>query len=1207
MTESVVQATPAEARADDRELITRTEALAERLLTDAISRRGWRERFQERRIARLLNDDDGLAFVLALTDEVLRIRDRARAAAHFQRLVSDGQAPQFLGRLDRTLLRMGAAAATRFPRIVMPLVQARVRAELASFVVAAEPRPFARHVARRRAAGIRLNINPLGEAVLGEDEAERRLEAVLALLRRPDIDYVSVKVSSVCSQLNIVAFDHEVERVAGRLRRLYDEALLHQPHKFVNLDMEEYSDLDLTVAVFKRVLSEDRYAQLPAGIVLQAYIPDSDPVLVDLLAWARDRHRRHGSAVKIRLVKGANLAMEQVEAELASWTQAPFATKAEVDANYKRMLDVLLDPANAGALRVGVGTHNLFEAAWALTVAADRGLGGMLEMEMLEGMAPSIAESVRWQAGDLLLYAPIARRADSESVIAYLVRRFDENTGPENFLRHQFSLQPGTRTWERERDRFRDAVRDRHAPAQRTRRTQDRSREAAAGERADGDGPDPRFDNEPDTDVSVAANREWLAAQLKDLDAHGVQVVPAVLAGRTVTDGELADGRDPADPECVAYRWVQADETQVDEAVAAARAAGERWRARSLEDRRQALRAVAHRLVAARGRLIGIMAREAGKTVAESDPEVSEATDFARYYAARIPELAAREGDGARFEPFGTVVVVPPWNFPLAIPAGGVLAALAAGNAVILKPAPETVATAWALAQACWEAGIPQDALQFLPTTDGDVGRRLIEHPGVDAVILTGSWDTARMFLGWRPDLRLHAETSGKNAIVITAAADLDGAVADLVHSAFGHAGQKCSAASLAIVEASVYNDERFRRQLADAVRSLRVGPGWDLSTTMGPLIRTPEDPLDDALHRLGPGESWLVEPHQQGENPRLWTAGIKLGVRPGSPFHLTECFGPVLGLMCAADLGQAIEWQNQPAYGLTAGLQSLDPAEIERWREAVQAGNLYVNRHITGAIVRRQSFGGWKRSVMGPGPKAGGPNYVASLGTWTARFDGTVHEFAAAVARAWREDLVSVDESGLLAEANVFRYRPLRTALLRAGDGVSDQEISLALAAASAVDVAVSVSSPVERDLERALTVTVEDEAALIARIGGVSADKLRLIGAADEKLRLAVHDAGLWLDDVPVVAQPTRELLRWVREQAVSETRHRHGNITGRHPGPPVAGAAGNRAPRRTGFQRSQTEHQEPPVSRGLRGPIQAAGRETAGSSESSGSLLF
>jgi RHH-type proline utilization regulon transcriptional repressor/proline dehydrogenase/delta 1-pyrroline-5-carboxylate dehydrogenase len=408
------------------------------------------------------------------------------------------------------------------------------------------------------------------------------------------------------------------------------------------------------------------------------------------------------------------------------------------------------------------------------------------------------------------------------------------------------------------------------------------------------------------------------------------------------------------------------------------------------------------------------------------------------------------------------------------------------------------------------------------------------------------------MFLGWRPDLRLHAETSGKNAIVITAAGDLDAAVSDLVRSAFGHAGQKCSAASLAIVEASVYDDPAFRRQLADAVRTLRPGAGWDLPATMGPLIRPPEGPLDDALHHLDVGESWLVEPHQVGDNAQLWSPGVKLGVRPGSMFHLTECFGPVLGLMRAADLAQAIEWQNQPAYGLTAGLHSLDPAEIRQWRESVQAGNLYVNRHITGAIVRRQPFGGWKRSVVGPGHKAGGPDYVPSLGTWSADFDGSAEDFGGQVATTWRRDLRPSDRSALVAEADVLRYRPLGRVLVRAGSGVADRDVALALAAAAAlgIDVTLSTTSP-RPDLARSTrpgAICVEDDAALAARLGAVVADKVRFLGPVGDGLRLAAHDAGLWVDDAAVVPQPEIEVRGWVREQALSETRHRHGDLSAR-----------------------------------------------------------
>jgi RHH-type proline utilization regulon transcriptional repressor/proline dehydrogenase/delta 1-pyrroline-5-carboxylate dehydrogenase len=1124
---------------DDAELARRAEALATRLLERAVERRGWREQVQGRRIARLLDDPDGLAFVLALTDEVLRIRDRRRAARHLRSLVAP--APAFLGPLDRRLLGVGAGLAERLPHLVMPLVGARVRAELAGFVLPAERRPLRRRIARRQAAGTRINVNLLGEAVLGDDEASRRLAQILELLDRPEVDHVSVKITAVCAQLHPVAFDHEVERIARPLRALYDAALAHRPAKFVNLDMEEQRDLDLTVAAFRRVLDEDRYAGLDAGIVLQAYLPDSLGVLRDLADWARERHRCHGGATRVRIVKGANLAMEAVEAEIAGWPQAPFTSKAEVDAAYKRMLDVALDPANRAALRIGVASHNLFEVAWALTLSDARGVREMVEPEMLEGMAPSMAAAVREEAGGLLLYAPVAHRGDDESVIAYLVRRFDENTGPDNFLRHQFSLRPGSPGWAAERDRFVAAVAARRRTPPPTRRTQDRSVEGWR------DRPPPAgFRNEPDTDLSVAANRRWVARHLRPFDELGVDLVPAVVAGRTVTAGATEEGRDPAAPDRVAYRWVRAGTALVDEAVATARTAGPRWAATGPGERCRVLEGAADALAAARGRLLGVMAADGGKTVAEADPEISEAIDMARWYGRCALGLDAP--GSARFHPYGTVAVVPPWNFPVAIPAGGVLAALAAGNAVILKPAPETVATAWAVAEACWAGGVDRQVLQFVPCADDDAGRRLVTHPDVDAVVLTGSWDTARAFLGWRPGLRLHAETSGKNALVITAAADLDAAVADLVRSAFGHAGQKCSAASLAIVESPVYDDDRFRRQLADAVRTLRPGPGWDTATTMGPLIRPPEDPLARALTRLDPGESWLVAPRRLG--PQLWSPGVKLGVRPGSPFHLTECFGPVLGLMRAADLDQAIAWQNRSPFGLTAGLHSLDPAEVARWRERVEAGNLYVNRHITGAVVRRQPFGGWKRSVVGPGAKAGGPHYVASLGTWTATFDGGAAAFADAVRNAWAGDLRPSDPTGLAAEANVLRYRPLPRVLVRAGVGAGDRDVALALAAARATGVAVEVSSAVPRPEVGAHT--VEDEAALAARLGDVRVDKLRFLDRPGDALRLAAHDAGLWVDDLAVVAAPRIEALRWAREQALSETRHRHGDLTGRHKGP-------------------------------------------------------
>ena len=600
---------------------------------------------------------------------------------------------------------------------------------------------------------------------------------------------------------------------------------------------------------------------------------------------------------------------------------------------------------------------------------------------MLEGMANHQARAVRARAGGLLLYAPVVRAEDFHSAIAYLVRRLDENTAPENFLRHVFDLEPGSPAWNMERDRFLAAFGIKAALSDAPRRTQDRSTEARA--RPVPRPLDARFENDPDTDWTLAQNRAWIEDVVDRWRGALAGGHPA--PGRRGASRRARGRRKAAIPRGraaspIATRW--AGRADVDRALTVARAAQPAWAGHPATERDARLEACAAELNRRRGDLIGAMILDGAKTVTEADAEVSEAVDFARYYARTLRETAGELAD-CRMEPLGVVVVTPPWNFPLSIPAGGVLAALAAGNAVILKPAPEAVLVGWWLARCLWDAGVPRDVLQFLPCPDDETGKALVTDPRVGAVILTGSVETARLFLGWRPDLPLFAETSGKNAVIITALADRDQAIRDLVRSAFGHNGQKCSAASLAICEAEVYDDPDFRRQLRDAAASLAVGSAWELGSRVTPLTQAPGAALRRALTVLDEGEEWLLEPRPARDNPQLWSPGIKLGVRPGSFFHRTECFGPVLGLMRAEDLDQAIALANATPFGLTSGIQTLDDREIAHWVDRLDAGTLYVNRPITGAIVGRQPFGGWKASSVGPGAKAGGPNYVLQLGRW--------------------------------------------------------------------------------------------------------------------------------------------------------------------------------------------------------------------------------
>ncbi len=1091
---------PAPAGSDADALVEPAVALAAEWLTRARSDQRPDERRVLGRLQGVVDDEQGVAFTMRFVDRVARHRDDEAAAAQLASLVRGQALPAFLSPTDRGLLRAGARVGPLLPQVVMPAARQRMRSLVGHLVVDADPDRMHEHVTAQRADGLEVNVNLLGELVLGEHEAARRFERTLALVDDPVVDYVSVKVSSIASQLDLWSFDVTLERIERRLRTLLTRAAASTPPTFVNLDMEEYRDLELTLAAFMTVLDEPALRSLDAGIVLQAYLPDASGALERLSAWAARRHGAGGGTVKIRLVKGANLAMEKVDAAVHGWHQAPFATKADVDASYKRCVDWVLRPERLRGVRVGVASHNLFDLAWAHLLARARGVEGAVEMEMLQGISPSQARAVRDDTGRLRLYTPVVAKKDFDIAIGYLFRRLEENTSPENFLRHLWTLEPESAEFARQADLFRASVAARDALDTSPRR----QRPVPV--------PDDRFVNEPDTDPSLPATQQWLA--------HVRRLPPSPVQTPLTTDTAA-----------------------VDAAVAAARAAQPAWAARPAAERRAVLRRVADGLAAHRDELMATMAHEGRKTFAESDPEISEAVDFARWYADHavvLEQLQASEQ--AVFEPFPLVAVTPPWNFPVAIPAGGVLAALAAGSAVLFKPTLETPRCAEIVAQVCWEAGIPRDLLAFVRTPDDEVGRHLVTS--ADAVVLTGSWETAAMFRSWDPALPLFAETSGKNAVVITPQADIDLAATDLVRSAFGHAGQKCSAASLAILVGDLADDERFLGKVLDAARSLSVGWPTEPGTTMGPTIVPPTGKLLDALTTLQPGETWLLEPRRLDDSGALWSPGIKTGVRRGSAFHQTEYFGPVLGIMRAADLDEAVALQNDVPYGLTGGIHSLDPDEVQAWLAAVQVGNAYVNRHITGAIVQRQPFGGWKRSAVGAGAKAGGPDYVLSLGHWRDA-DGCDLDPAASDRHWWSTWYGRAhDPTGLFCESNLLRYLPRPATIVRAASDASPDDLQRTLAAARTAGV-FPVVSVATADVAGAVSAVVESDDALVERLARHRFGRVRHLGTVPEALRRAAIDAEVDVVDAPVVRSGRLEMRWYLREQAVSRTLHRFGNL--------------------------------------------------------------
>jgi RHH-type proline utilization regulon transcriptional repressor/proline dehydrogenase/delta 1-pyrroline-5-carboxylate dehydrogenase len=1124
----------------DRELVAKSQVLAAELMSRSASLGTPAERRRRERLRRLLASPSGSRLVFGLADRVLRPEDARTAACQLRALVSEG-AETGVSRTDWALLRLAASAAAIVPSPVVALVGARLRYETRRLILPAEASRLGDALRKLRSGAFRPNLNLLGEAVLGNDEAARRLSAVEKLLERPDVDCISVKASAIASGLSLIDLEGSVERVRGPLTQLFRAAARSRPPKLVNLDMEEHRDLDVTVGAFTAALANPELAGLTAGIALQAYLPESHAALERLVSFATARTRGGGAPVRVRLVKGANLAMERALAELASWPQAPYSSKAETDASYKALLERLLYAARAGVVEVGAASHNLFDVAFALVLAGE--LGVPVEIEMLAGMADDQAAAVAERTGQVLLYAPAVARRDYRNALAYLARRLDENTTPEGFLRHALSMEPGSADWAEQAERFASAVCARHEVRTSSSHRQDRSAPVAwATARVP-------FAHEPPTDLTIRANRHWARGLLGSTPLSRPPLLGAEAAGAAVE--------------------------AVEATLARASKAAPAWEGLGEARREERLLQAAAAMAAGRGDAVEVMAAEAGKIFEEADPEVSEGVDYARWYATgpgSLSSLVESFDIPVESQPLGVVVVAPPWNFPYAIPAGGTIAALAAGNAVVLKPAPEAPATSAVLARQLGEAGFVDGAFQLLAVADGDAGQQLLSHPSTSGVVLTGSYATAQLFARWAPARRLLAETSGKNAIVVGATADTDQAVYDIVTSAFGHAGQKCSAASLAIVVASVYDRGPFLRQLRDAVRSLRVGCANDPATQVGPIIGPLTPALERALTRLDPGESWLVEPVPIDENrsgalapggtgsgapgpvgTRLWSPGVRTGVKPWSWAHLTEWFGPVLAVMRARDLEEALAWQNAVAYGLTAGLSSLDPDEQLHWAGLVEAGNLYINRPTTGAIVGRQPFGGWKRSSYGPTAKAGGPNYLLGLRRWRdAQSGGASMKAALASYRRWWESYFSqTDElAGLKSESNVLRYRPFTPGVVvRAGPGATGEELAKALALSELTGTPVRFSltekGQVLNDGAPALVESDESFAAGLAGASGAGPQRLRLLGACSPAVYGAAADAGLCVLDEPICSCGRVELVRWLREQVVTRSLHRYGNI--------------------------------------------------------------
>lgn len=1100
-------------------------------------------------------------FIVRMLDETSQVRDTQKLARRVKDLIDQYGIPHFLNKTDHALFWMYQKFAylPLFNWVAVPIIKWRLRRDTSRVIINAARPNLTNHLATRFKEDIGQNVNLLGEVVLGNGEADKRYYSYLEALKEPDINYISVKISGIYAQTHALNYKECFPELIRRMSELY-QAAIDNPYttpegvtrpKFINLDMEEYKDAHLTMKLFKEVLSLPQFKNYEAGIVVQAYLPDAWGFQSELLEFAHKRVAEGGSPIKMRIVKGCNLDMENIVSDLRGWPNPVRSNKTEVDANYLHIIERGLKPENAKVLHIGMASHNLFTISYAyLLTEMYHTPKDCFCFEMLEGMANHVWRAQKKLGNHVILYTPVVKKEHFLNAISYLVRRMDENTAPDNFLTHSFSLKPDTKEWKELEQQFIDAYNMKDNITHTPTRTQDRNKPYVGQE------PQDEMINEPDTDFDRFCNQEWVEKIFAKWKSNGQMtgeksawgdwkpgdVLPTQIGNELVYNDDKVKYFDRSqEGDVLVCEMSRADKDQAEKILQIAEADAGGWRNTTIEERHRIMYKAANILGEMRGDLNGSMCAITGKTIEEADVEVSEGIDYCRFYTTTMKKFAAL--DDIEMKAKGTVLVLSPWNFPCAIPCGGVVAALASGNTCILKPATVAAPVAWLFAKAFWEAGVPKEALQVV-ITNREATPLLTSSPVVKHIILTGGTETAQSIAHANPRKPLSAETGGKNVMILSAKGDRDHAIMNACRSAFGNAGQKCSACSLLLVERSVYDNPEFFEKLTDCASSLKVGGVWNAGNIVGPMITNKNEKLEQAF-KLEPGERWLIAPEFVDEKKYIMKPTVKVDVKPESFTFRTELFAPLLAVAPYDTLEQAVELVNGLDYGLTSGLQSLDEQEQRYWKNHIQAGNLYINRGITGAVVNRQPFGGMKLSAFGPGLKAGGPNYCAQFMTITDKA-GSTTDYKKSYADWYEKEFKHARniQPKIRGEQNVFRYLPLKNMVLRLFGDETLEQVQMVQLAAKTVGTPLTISA----DADHPLVKDLKD-----VKIEGITAfcnsmKQFERVRTISKNIPDEVFQAAAFCDKYIAQAAPVRngriELAHYIKEQSISNEYHRYGS---------------------------------------------------------------
>jgi RHH-type proline utilization regulon transcriptional repressor/proline dehydrogenase/delta 1-pyrroline-5-carboxylate dehydrogenase len=949
--------------------------------------------FYQRLMALSMRDEQFKLQLFRFVDVLPSLHRSSEIVEHLEEYfadVRDGFAP---------FVHTGIRLARIAPWLSARVLRWNVSGMAHQFIAGKDSEDVVKTLRKRRAQKIGFTVDLLGEAVVSETEADEYAARCLDLLETlaqetqgwsnpigknsdlfPVVN-VSIKISALYSQINPADPADAIAHLAPKMLPILRQA--RERGAFINFDMESYAHKNVTLELFKKIFTDREFQDWPhVGIVIQAYLRDSEIDLRDLIEWGRAR----GTRFAVRLVKGAYWDHETIQAGQNAWNCPVYSQKPESDANFEALTRLLLE--NESVVTAAFGSHNVRSIAHAQAFADELGVDrSRFEFQLLYGMGGPIKRALVEMGYRVREYSPVGELLPGMS---YFVRRLLENTSNEGFLRAKFAENTSEDELLRDPRELLRKSRNGVLPRSNNLTTNAMKEPNPSYSRSLDTPPGDTYENAPLTNFAQPENQDKMRKALSEMRTRLGKEYPLVINGERIFTGKTIASINPSSPGDVVGAVAEAGIAEAEHAVKAARDAFKKWRWTPFEQRAQLLERAAAIMDRRRFELSALEVFEVGKPWAEADGDIREAIDFCLFYAQqmrligrpRLTQHVPGEESYYHYWPRGVAFVIAPWNFPLAILCGMTTAALVTGNTVIMKPAEQSAVCGAMLMEILEEAGVPPGVLNYLPGKGSVMGAHLVDHKDVDLIAFTGSrevglriWQSAGITRpGQRELKRVICEMGGKNAVIIDADADLDEAIVDCTYSAFGYQGQKCSALSRLILLEENY--DRVMERLLKAAASVRVGNPEEPGITVGPVID--EAAYNRILEYIQIGKSEATLAYQREDVPDkgfFIPPTIFSDVKPNMRIAREEIFGPVVSVLKVRDLDEAIAVANGTDYALTAGFFSRSPANIERAKAQIEAGNVYINRSCTGAVVGRHPFGGFKMS--GSGTKAGGPDYL--------------------------------------------------------------------------------------------------------------------------------------------------------------------------------------------------------------------------------------